>query len=204
MKNIVTTSQIADFFIKKTAEEYGQFKEKYKDKDWFLSFTEHWFSDVTYEERKYMTVQKLQRLLGYAYVWFLALKGEKLFDEKMYTCEHGYFFHSQNQRFSGKLANINIKAITIVLPPNISGFLWHIWNCYAYGFNSVGFRLSDMQCREAPWKWAQKTEEREVKDEWIKEFYSPENKEIEKYLPENVVLTISNDGLYEIVRLAKI
>ena len=203
MKNIVTTSQIADFFIKKGAESYEQFEEKCKDKDWFCSFTEHWFSDIADEERQYMEVTKLQSLLGYAYAWHLALKGEKLFDEKMYACERGYFFYSQNQRFSGKLANVKIDPITSLLPPNISGFLWHIWNCYGYGWQKLGFRLSNMQCDEAPYRKAQKTEEREVKDEWIKEFYSPENnREIEKYLPETVVLTISNDGLYDIVRLA--
>jgi len=207
MKNIVTTSQIADFFIKKTAEAYEQFEEKYKDADWFAdwvrSFSKHSSSGITYEENQYMEVTKLQSLLGYAYAWHLALKGEKLFDEKMYACERGYFFHSQNQRFSGELANVKIDPITSVLPPNISGFLWHIWNCYGYGGEKLGFRLSNMQCDEAPYRKAQKTEEREVKDEWIKEFYSPENnEEIEKYLPETVVLTISNDGLYEIVRLA--
>jgi len=221
MKNIVTTSQIADFFIKKGAESYEQYEEKCKDKDWWVPFTECWFRQFrSVEARKYMRVQKLQCLLGYAYVWFLALKGEKLFDEKMYACKGGYFFHSQNKRFvgkhkrfRGKLANGKLEAITPVLPPNISGFLCHIWECYGDSFiyefilgdtfSDGSFNLSDMQCSDPPWKKAEKTQEREVKDEWIKEFYSPENnEEIANYLPENVVLTISNDGLHEIVRLA--
>jgi uncharacterized phage-associated protein len=62
------------------------------------------FEEITVEDGDYMQVTKLQSLLEYAFVWFLALKGEKLFDEKLYACKRGYFFHSQNKRFDGKLA----------------------------------------------------------------------------------------------------
>lgn len=206
------TNQIADFFIKRKAESYKIFEEKNKETDWLAPFNEWWTEEFrSLHARFYMPVQKLQLLLGYAYVWFLALKGEKLFDEKMYVCDHGYFFHSQNKRFNGKnkrfkgkLANVNLDSITTVLPPNISEFLWHIWECYGDGFNLGGFKLLDMQCGEAPYKKAQESEGKEVKDEWIKEFYSPdENKTIYDFLPRSITLIKSSDGLYQIARLAK-
>jgi len=82
------------------------------------------------------------------------------------------------------------------LPMEITKFLEGIWDCYS---RYETFCLHNMQYREAPWQKAEKTEEREVKDEWIKDFYSPKNQELCKYLPPNVVLKM-DDGLYQIVR----
>jgi len=85
---------------------------------------------------------------------------------------------------------------TTRLPMEITKFLEGIWDCYS---RYETFYLQNMQYREATWKKAEKTGEREVKDEWIKEFYSPKNEQLYKYLPPNVVLKM-DDGLYQIVR----
>jgi uncharacterized phage-associated protein len=85
---------------------------------------------------------------------------------------------------------------TTRLPMEITKFLEGIWDCYS---RYETFYLQNMQYREATWQKGEKTGDREVKDEWIKECYSPKNEELYKYLPPNVVLKM-DDGLYQIVR----
>ncbi|MGL6107537.1 hypothetical protein [Romboutsia sp.] len=78
----------------------------------------------------------------------------------------------------------------------IQDFLNQIWNCYGV---FSGAQLSIMHHRE---KKSYKEGEKRllIDDELIKNFYSYDNQEIADYLPANVVLTISDNGLYQIVR----
>lgn len=66
---------------------------------------------------------------------------------------------------------------------DIQDFLNHIWNCY-----------KEFSAEEL--RYMMYIEDKKA----IKDFYSYHNEEIVDYLPPNVVITISDDGLYEIVK----
>lgn len=177
--NKITADRISDFFIEKSIE----------------------FDTPNGEN---ITNMKVQKLITYAYSWYLGLRGKRLFEERIEAWDFGCVVHSQFQRFA-PFANMpiireNLKNNDIAILPNeIRNFLTHIWNCY--GIFSAS-ELSKMHHREMPWRKSYKEGEKRllIDDELIKNFYSYDNEKIANYLPENVVLTINDDGLYEIVR----
>lgn len=146
----------------------------------------------------FITCIKLQKLLTYAYVWYLGLRGERLFEEQVKKCNHGYLIKSQYERFK----HFGFMPIILVdfecniedrLDPKIYDFLDDIWDAYG---RFEGSYLSQLQCRDLPYK--EENIGLFVDDELIKSFYSYNNRKIRNYLPKNVVLARNDDGLYEI------
>lgn len=125
-----------------------------------------------------LTPIKLQKLITYAYVWYLGLRGKRLFEEKIKRCHHGYSVTSQFERFK------TFGFIPIVLPDfeykhelsdDMDEFLENLWDAYG---RFEGSYLSKLQCRELPYK---ESEGFFVDDNSIKQFYTPDR--YREYLP---------------------
>jgi hypothetical protein len=124
--------------------------------------------------------EKTEQLINYSYCWYLGLRGRDIFEEEIDTQD----------------------------------FLNNIWNCYGE-FSQK--RLREMLTSESR-DICYSSRYRHIRDRplslsmeagglgiqvptpYLQHFYSYHNEEIEKYLPPNVVITISDDGLYQIVK----
>ncbi len=143
---------------------------------------------------------KLQKLITYSYVWYLGLRGKKLFKEGLKICNHGYFVESQRERFKP------FGFMPIILPDfecniacklnyNIRNFLDNLWDAYG---RFEGFYLSELQCMEPPYEESSGLLVAsfcvDVDDKLIKKFYSYKNKELGWYVPQCVCLFIDEES----------
>lgn len=143
-----------------------------------------------------ITTIKLQKLITYAYVWYLGLRGERLFEEQVKKCNHGYFIKSQFERFK----DFGFMPIILVdfecniedrLNPKIYDFLDNLWDAYGHFQDSY---LSKLQCRELPYK--EENIGLFVDDSSIKSFYSYKkniSKDLGCCLPEGVCLFMDDE-----------
>lgn len=143
-----------------------------------------------------ITHMKLQRLVTYAYVWHLGLRGERLFEEKIKKSHHGYTVKSQFERFKP------FGFMPIILPDfeykhelsySMEEFLENLWD--VYGRFEASY-LSKLQCREIPYK---ESEAFFIDDKSIKEFYTRKNKELGWYLPEGVCFSVDDQDYLPII-----
>jgi len=123
--------------------------------------------------------EKTIHLVDYSYRWYLGLRGRDIFEEEIDTQD----------------------------------FLNNIWSCYG---ELSAERLREMLNSECIYihyntryrnllRGRPHLLSRDASGVWrthkhMGDFYSYHNEEIEKYLPPNVVITISDDGLYQIVK----
>lgn len=145
-----------------------------------------WFIRRAFDERDngtILTQLKLQKLLYYAYVWWLVLSGNKLFDDNIEAWEYGPVVRTQYAR----LKKYNEKAIKLQeiitdineIPQDKQQHLEKIWQMY--GKYDV-FYLVNKTHNEQPWRIAfnQKnsngTESRKkfITDDMITDYYTKE------------------------------
>ena len=143
-----------------------------------------------------ITSIKLQKLITYAYVWYLGLRGKRLFEEGIKKSHDGYIVESQFERFE------LFGFIPIVLYDfeyknkfsySTNEFLDNIWDVYG---RFEGWYLSALQCRELPYK---ESEAFFIDDKSIEEFYTQKNKEIAYYIPEGVFFTLDDQYYLPII-----
>lgn len=198
MNALVTVEQVIDFFIHRMIEINPQYLDP--------SYFDYGF---------YKTTCTALYLAYYAYVWYLGLRGERLFEAKITL---NFFEFNINGALERLIENgmteenppINFTLNNNKFPNQIDDFLNNIWDCY--GCYIWATDLNYMHQREAQWirnkhgLWWDENKEyfkMTIDDSLIKSFYSYDNKEISGYLPENVELGLNKNGLYIIYRVNK-
>ena len=169
-------TKIIDFFTNKLEGETKKSDDKEKAihlGDDNIDNIFHLESYNIFENFEYADKEKEIYLVEYSYRWYLGLRAKNIFEEKMYV---------------------------------LQDFLNHIWNCYGvFSANKLSSMLyiESINIRYNIGRYLKKIRIDNFKHyNFIQNFYSYHNKTIEIYLPTNVVLTISDNGLYEIVRFA--
>jgi hypothetical protein len=168
-------TKIIDFFTNKLEGETKKSDDKEKAihlGDDNIDNIFHLDSYNIFEDfKEYADKEKEIYLVEYSYRWYLGLRAKNIFEEEMYV---------------------------------LQDFLNHIWNCYGvFSANKLSSMLyiESIHIRYNIGYYLKKMRIDNFKHyNFIQNFYSYHNKIIEIYLPTNVVLTISDKGLYEIVR----
>ncbi|MBN1391889.1 MAG: DUF4065 domain-containing protein [Sedimentisphaerales bacterium] len=95
-----------------------------------------------------ITNLKLQKLLYYAQGWYLAHKGECLFDDKFEAWVHGPVIPSIYRRYKKAWLPINKEVQLPSLPEELKKWLDRFLNSY---LSIDAFELEKMVHREVPW-----------------------------------------------------
>ncbi len=179
MKLSLGSRKLAVEIDKETEEQQQERLEKAERK-----ITDFFTNKLEGETKKSDDKEKEIYLVEYSYRWYLGLRAKNIFEEEMDV---------------------------------LQDFLNHIWNCYGIfsakklrSMLCIEIEIMDIRYNTLPRPYFS-LDTIEIRIDNIKhynftqdvtqDFYSYHNKEIEKYLPPNAVITISDDGLYEIVRV---
>lgn len=111
-----------------------------------------WFiTQVDRDSGDEITHLKLQKLIYYAQAWWIANKGEALFDEDMQAWTHGPVVPSIWQEYKnfGWEALPPVENYEFKVPDEIKAFLANVYK--TYGKFSAKY-LEDLTHREDPWK----------------------------------------------------
>ena len=171
-----THTKIIDFFTNKLEGETKKSDDKEKAIDLGGDDIDNIFHLESYNIfenfKEYADKKKEIYLVEYSYRWYLGLRAKSIFEEEMYV---------------------------------LQDFLNHIWNCYGvFSANKLSSMLyiESINIRYNIGRYLKKMWIEDFKRyNFIQNFYSYHNKRIEIYLPTNVALGISANGLYEIVRV---
>ena len=139
-----------------------------------------WFIKRAFSERNtgtILTQLKLQKLLYYAYVWWLIMQGKRLFHDEIEAWEFGPVVRKQYTR----LKKYNEKAIKLQeintnieeIPKEIQQHLEMIWHKYG---KYEAHHLVEKTNSERPWQDAFNSNDKKkiISDDAIKEYYMRE------------------------------
>lgn len=124
-----------------------------------------------YNKNNNLTEIQIQKLTYYAYVWSMALRDEKIFDEKPQAWVHGPVFRTL---YDSMRKNDFIQSTDEDITPKNKEFFDMIYNLYG---KYSGNQLENMTHMEEPWIVARKDlkpnerSNEELNDDLIKSYY---------------------------------
>lgn len=124
-----------------------------------------------YNKNNNLTEIQIQKLTYYAYVWSMALRDEKIFDEKPQAWVHGPVFRTL---YDSMRKNDFIQSTDENITPKNKEFFDMIYNLYG---KYSGNQLENMTHMEEPWKSAREglgpyeRSKNELDDDLIKSYY---------------------------------
>lgn len=124
-----------------------------------------------YNKNNNLTEIQIQKLTYYAYVWSMALRDEKIFDEKPQAWVHGPVFRTL---YDSMRKNDFIQSTDEDITPKNKEFFDMIYNLYG---KYSGNQLENMTHMEEPWKSAREglgpyeRSKNELDDDLIKSYY---------------------------------
>ena len=142
--------------------------------------TDYILSKVNTDAGDVISPLKLQKLLYYCYVWFLVIRDEKLFSNRIEAWAHGPVVPSEYGRFSYLYRNEAIDVNNLSLQPAVldneqAKLLNEVLSIY--GEHSASY-LEKLTHQETPWistRGSKEPHERcndSITDKSIKEYYS--------------------------------
>lgn len=124
-----------------------------------------------YNKNNNLTEIQIQKLTYYAYVWSMALRDEKIFDEKPQAWVHGPVFRTL---YDSMRKNDFIQSTDEDITQKNKEFFDMIYNLYG---KYSGNQLENMTHMEEPWKSAREglgpyeRSKNELDDDLIKSYY---------------------------------